>query len=406
MQLSALSLFTAVLGASLIPQALSWGVVGHEVIATIAQMHLHPSVLPKLCTILNADAPDYDGSCHLAPVAAWADQARRQPKYRSTGPLHYIGATDDYPSSSCAFPGPRGWEGKPNINVLSGIRNVTTVLQDYQARQGAGASTADVENYVQDALKFLIHFLGDMHQPLHLTGRDRGGNGDKVSFDGRVTNLHSLWDTLLIAQRLRTLPSNYTRPLPLPDVENHLRGTIYDPYIRRLVWEGILGKYDAELSSWLTCPASERLRVLPLPRWQRIMLWLIGGETRDGGLNVDDEIVCPYHWAQPIHALNCDIVWPTELDLQTYDSHSYADTERDGHVCGEGDLPEFEESESYMRKNPYIELDTPEYAGRIRDEWIVEKLMAQGGIRLAAVLNWLFTDATDSETGSHMIRKL
>lgn len=152
-------------------------------------MHLHPSVLPKLCAILSNDASDYDGSCHLATVASWADRIRRQPKYQWTGPLHYIGAVDDFPSSSCAFPGTRGWNGRTHINVLNGIRNVTTVLQDYQDRHSAGSSVEVVPGYVQDALKFLIHFLGDMHQPLHLTGRERGGNGIKVSFDGRVTSM-------------------------------------------------------------------------------------------------------------------------------------------------------------------------------------------------------------------------
>lgn len=154
-------------------------------------MHLHPSVLPKLCAILDSDASDYDGPCHLATVATWADRIRRQSKYRWTGPLHYIGAADDFPSSSCAFPGPGGWKGRTHINVLNGIHNVTTVLQDYQERQHAGSSTVEVAEYTQDALKFLIHFLGDMHQPLHLTGRERGGNGVKVSFDERVTSMPS-----------------------------------------------------------------------------------------------------------------------------------------------------------------------------------------------------------------------
>lgn len=100
-------------------------------------------------------------------------------------PLHYVNAVDDYPSTTCAFPGPQGWQGRTHINVLNGIRNTTTVLQDF-----APASGEPVPAYVQDALKFLIHFIGDMHQPLHLTGRNRGGNGDKVAFDGRSTSTY------------------------------------------------------------------------------------------------------------------------------------------------------------------------------------------------------------------------
>jgi len=218
-------------------------------------------------------------------------------------------------------------------------------------------------------------------------------------------DLHSLWDSLLIAQRLRTLPSNYSHPLPLPDVESNLRGTIYDPYIRRVVWEGILGKYEEELPSWMACPSANRLRVLPLPRWQRILLWFFGSETKDGGLGVDDEIVCPYHWAQPIHALNCEIVWPAELDEPSPNRLSYTQAERENHACCEDSILEFEDFEALRRqKNHYLELDIPEYSGRIRDEWIIEKLMAQGGIRLAAVLNWLFDDGSDG--GSELIRKL
>lgn len=157
--------------------------VGHEVVATVAQMHLHPSVMPILCDILN-----YKGDCHLAPVATWADKVRGLPQYRWTGPLHYIGATDDYPSETCAFPGEKGWEGRRNINVLSGIRNTTSVLEEYMDLRKAGLTTESDDDAAQVALKFLIHFVGDMHMPLHLTGRDKGGNGIKVSFDSRVTS--------------------------------------------------------------------------------------------------------------------------------------------------------------------------------------------------------------------------
>ena len=151
-------------------------------------MHLHPTVMPKLCAILDFNPAD----CHLARVATWADRIRAQPKYRWTGPLHYINAADDYPSATCAFPGPQGWDGRTHINVMNAIRNTTTVLQEFEGARRAGVldddEDGDVPGYVQDALKFLIHFVGDMHQPLHLTGRNRGGNGDKVAFDGRTTS--------------------------------------------------------------------------------------------------------------------------------------------------------------------------------------------------------------------------
>lgn len=63
------------------------------------------------------------------------------------------------------------------------------------------------------ALRFLVHFVGDVHQPLHLTDRERGGNDDFVRFENRKINLHSLWDTALITKAVRE-QSNYTKPLP------------------------------------------------------------------------------------------------------------------------------------------------------------------------------------------------
>lgn len=62
---------------------------GHEIVATIAQVHLRPDVREKLCTILPAQA-----KCHLAPIAAWADQVRG--RYPGSGPMHYINGTSRF----------------------------------------------------------------------------------------------------------------------------------------------------------------------------------------------------------------------------------------------------------------------------------------------------------------------
>lgn len=148
---------------------------GHEIVATIAQMYLHPSVLPTLCDIL-----DLQGNrCHIASVATWADQHRNQMRWSAT--LHYVGALDDHPSDTCAFPGTRGWAGKQGANVLDAVKNTTDLLQEW-----VNHDASDV--VANEALKFLIHFVGDMHQPLHLTGRDRGGNGARVRFGRRQTS--------------------------------------------------------------------------------------------------------------------------------------------------------------------------------------------------------------------------
>ena len=60
-----------------------YGLAGHEIVATIAQIHLHPTVRSRLCEILPPQA-----KCHLAPVASWADQVKGH--YRATAPMHYV----------------------------------------------------------------------------------------------------------------------------------------------------------------------------------------------------------------------------------------------------------------------------------------------------------------------------
>lgn len=95
--------------------------------------------------------------------------------------LHFVGAIDDNPPSQCIFPGPNGWAGTKEINVLDGIKNVTGILRDWVNHDAS-------DEIANEALKFLVHFLGDMHQPLHLTGRERGGNSANVSWDGLETS--------------------------------------------------------------------------------------------------------------------------------------------------------------------------------------------------------------------------
>jgi hypothetical protein len=87
-------------------------------------------------------------------------------------------------SQTCAFPGDAGWNGRDGANVLGAVRNVTGILEDYVTR----GTVAGPDGLAEEALKFLVHFVGDMHMPLHLTGRERGGNGIKVRFDGRITS--------------------------------------------------------------------------------------------------------------------------------------------------------------------------------------------------------------------------
>ena len=190
MRISTLSTVVLVSTLASVPTAYAWGAAGHEIVATVAQIHLPKPVLNLVCDILhpslNLTSPVARAAapyppCSLAPIAAWADQVRRLPQYRYTAPLHYVNAVDDAPPDACAFPGPRGWQGRPTGNVLAALGNVTGVLREFARGE------RDVRD-AEEAMKFFVHWMGDMHQPLHMSGREKGGNGVKVAWNGRVSS--------------------------------------------------------------------------------------------------------------------------------------------------------------------------------------------------------------------------
>ncbi|KIJ29270.1 hypothetical protein M422DRAFT_37004 [Sphaerobolus stellatus SS14] len=330
----------------LVPQVAAWGAAGHEIVADIAQMHLFPSAREALCSVL----PDY-AKCQLGPVAAWADKIKYRNRWSSE--LHYVNGIGDHPGNHCVF-GEEGWMGKPGINLLGGIRNTTDWMKD--GKPGA-----------EEALKFFVHFLGDMHMPLHLTGRAKGGNGISVKWNRRTVKFHGVWDGMLIAKEIRETPYKYENPLPNPQVESALRGAIYDPYIRQIIWEGVLNEWADEVQEWTQCPSSFEDVPNFYPEYAGSEFRTQPGQIPLNALRAsspkvpptDDATVCPFTWGQPIHALNCEIVWPRELN---------------------SDNP------------PHIELDTPEYSGKLKKQKIVMKLLAMGGVRMAAVLNEIFAD--------------
>ncbi|CAE6502957.1 unnamed protein product [Rhizoctonia solani] len=325
--------------------AWSWGDEGHKMTAAFAQIHLLPSARQAVCSILPTDS-----NCNLASIATWPDDVKKQPQWSWSAGLHFVNGIDDNPPSDCSF-GTKGW--KDDKNILAAIVNMTRNV----------ATTAGSDQDI--SLRFLTHFLGDIHQPLHMTGRAFGGNYVPILFNGENTSLHFAWDDLLILERIKLL-TNYTTPLPTsPDsgvspptlirnrqIEYALSGSNYDPLVRWIVLEGIYGWWTTELQDWTTCP---RLAMnSQLEHNQQV----VGIEK----LPFEDPLdvpVCPYHWAKPSHQMLCDFIWRADLESVTNPKDAI-----------------------YK-----IELNTTEYAGRVRDEKMIEKQLAMGGMRLAAALN-------------------
>lgn len=219
------------------------------------------------------------------------------------------------------------------------------------------------------------------------------------------TDLHSVWDGLLIAQSLRQTPRNYSVPLTGSAgvfVEPHLRGAIYDPYIRRIMHEGLSpgGRFDEESRTWLDCPkpTSANARPIEFGFTERVQALFaldipsaLGLTTRPGTeMGWDDGVLCPFAWAKPIHELNCELpVWPHELD--TSGSHA---SDRELDTDDTVKLPDVDPLASGRPRHPeLVELDTPEYAGKVAKEWVVERLLATAGVRLAGILTDVFADA-------------
>jgi len=82
------------------------------------------------------------------------------------------------PTKDLLFPGVRGWDGKQFINVLDAVKNTTSLLEKWVLKEAS-------DKVASEALKFLVHFVGDVHQPLHLTGRIRGGNDARFKFGNK-----------------------------------------------------------------------------------------------------------------------------------------------------------------------------------------------------------------------------
>lgn len=163
----------------------AWGPAGHRIVAELAERQLTPVARVEARHLLGVT-----GDRSLADVAAWADDLRDDPAqralWRATSPLHFV----NFGSPDCHYDPPRDCPG--GRCVVAAIERYARVLGD---RSRPVAERAE-------ALRFVVHFVADAHQPLHAGyRRDRGGNRYQVQLDGRGTNLHALWDSPVLASR-------------------------------------------------------------------------------------------------------------------------------------------------------------------------------------------------------------
>jgi hypothetical protein len=171
--------------------AVAWGDLGHEIIADIAYRHLTPATKAKVDALLAADtdpltAPDF------ASRATWADKYRNG--HRETAAWHFVDIEIDNPDLDAACFGFPKLQENQSASAGPAKDCVVNKIAEFAAELRNPATTS-AERLL--ALKFLLHFVGDVHQPLHASDhRDRGGNCIRLapSQDGHA-NLHASWDT-------------------------------------------------------------------------------------------------------------------------------------------------------------------------------------------------------------------
>ncbi|WOL03454.1 endonuclease 1 [Canna indica] len=203
-----------------VPVAQSWSKEGHVLTCRIAQDLLEPEAVGAIKNLL----PDYaDGD--LSSLCSWPDQVRHWFKYRWMNSLHFI----DTPDLACTFDYAR--DCKNDKCVAGGISNFTSQLLHY--REG----TSDRRYNMTEALLFLSHFMGDIHQPMHVGfTSDEGGNTIQVHWFKRKSNLHHVWDRDII---LTTLADFYNRDM-----------RIFQQDLQTNFTKGI---WDDDISSWGDC---------------------------------------------------------------------------------------------------------------------------------------------------------
>ncbi|WP_258240612.1 S1/P1 nuclease [Pseudidiomarina homiensis] len=177
--LAAAGAFALASAASLVATpAHAWGKTGHRITGKIATHYLTDDARAAIADLLGPES--------LAEASTYADEMRSNPDkfwQETANPFHYVTLQQphDYQADDCP----------PEGDAFSALEDFTaTLTSDSASREEK-----------QLALRFIVHIIGDLHQPLHVGSaalNDRGGNDVKVVFFGEQSNLHRVWDSGLV----------------------------------------------------------------------------------------------------------------------------------------------------------------------------------------------------------------
>jgi S1/P1 Nuclease len=174
------TLLAVIYFTSLISSSLCWGALGHRTVAYLAAQYFTPNTTTYVNTLLNSQ--------DISEAALWPDKVRHMPIFSYTAGWHYIDAQDD-PPHQCGVNIKRDCDRKAGCIVSAIVNQTARIMRPESSRADKG-----------QALRFLLHFFGDIHQPLHTEAEGRGGNDIEVLFGKKHTNLHSIWDTDMLVK--------------------------------------------------------------------------------------------------------------------------------------------------------------------------------------------------------------
>lgn len=194
-----------------------WGKTGHRVVGEIAEKHLSKKARKSINDLLDGHG--------LAFVGNFGDDIKSDRKYDSFKPLHYV----NFPFGSRYESFPKSEKG----DIITAINHCVEVLKDEKSSK----------NEKVFYLKMLVHFIGDLHQPLHIgIEEDKGGNDFQVRWFGEGTNLHTVWDSKMLDSydMSYTEVATNSNVLSKAEIEAVKEGTVLDwMYESRVLCEDI-----------------------------------------------------------------------------------------------------------------------------------------------------------------------
>ncbi|KAJ3149332.1 hypothetical protein HDU86_006967 [Geranomyces michiganensis] len=228
-------------------QVAAWGGEGHKVVGSVAASLVKPATLSRIQEILSSGQT-------LGSVSTWADQVKKQ---RGNGEWHYIDVNTGVDPGADA--GNKKGTCTPNLaRDCSGTGNaacIVSVISSQGSILGGSCKSAPTVEQAE-ALKYLVHFFGDVVQPLHACGYKRGGNDVPVKkFDVQEASsygplqLHWIWDASILVKTMggRTTPKGQT-----------VQAEQVDAYIANLVSRIKTGDMKSKAASWARCQNPDR----------------------------------------------------------------------------------------------------------------------------------------------------